>query len=386
VKHTLGKVIFILLFAFLHAEALKAKYFDYSIHLDKKNPYLKEGVILYFDINQTHHDKVLFFDFDVLQSPSYHAQRIDINEHDSYHNIQIRYTYLIYPLVKKEISIAFSLTQKATTDESVAYSFSGDRDNIKTLETDDTKIAIPPLRLNIKALPKGTDIVGDFSLEYYIKTHTAQAYEPLPLNVTLKGLGYPPILEHLLPPKTAFTQFTETPLQHSTSSPQGIQSRIIYPMALSHDRNFSLERIEIHAFNPKLQKSYTLVLPRQDFSIYPIQENVLLDKIDSPPPLKIGWEWLTNILGYFIVFAMGYTLAQFKKTPKYLYVAKISQDTELSTKITEVKTHKALLQLLMAQNHKAFSSTIRKLEAVCYENEKIALKVLKKEAQEPINV
>jgi hypothetical protein len=385
VKHNLGKVIFILLFAFVNAEVLQAKDFEYSIHLDKQNPYLKEAVILRFDVNQTNHNKVLFFDFDVLQSPSYSAQRIDIEEHDSYHNIQIRYTYLIYPLIEEALSIAFTLTQKATTDESVAYSFSGDRDNVKTLKTNDTKIAVPPLRLKIKALPKGTDIVGDFTLDYHIKTHTAKIHEPMPLKVTLKGLGYPPILEHLLPSKTAFTQFTETPLHSNTTSIKGIQSVVEYPMALSHDQNFSLERIEIHAFNPTLEKSYTLIVPRQDFTINQIPQNVLLDKIDSPPPFKIDWAWLSNILGYLIVFTMGYTLAQLKKVPKYNHIAKISKHTELANKIAQTQTHKALLQLLMAQNHKAFNATISKLDAVCYDNKSISLKQLKKEAQENIN-
>jgi hypothetical protein len=194
-KHNLGKIVLLFLgFTFIFAND-----FNYKITVDKTNPYIKEAVILTVDINQTNHNIVLLFDFDLLKNNSYSFQRIDIKEIDAYHAAQIQYTYLIYPLKEGDINIDFHLTQKATTDESVAYSFSGDRDNVKGLVTVNTKIDLAPLTLKVKPLPKNTQIVGDFSLDYKIKTLHAQAFEPIPLQVTLKGIGYPPLLENLLP-------------------------------------------------------------------------------------------------------------------------------------------------------------------------------------------
>lgn len=130
VKLTLGKMIplSLLCIAFTF---LNARDFDYTVRVDKTNPYVKEAVILTVDVNQTNHDMVLLFDFDLVKSKSYSFQRIDIKEIDVYHAVQIQYTYLLYPLQSGIVDIAFNLTQKATTDESVAYSFSGDRDNVK---------------------------------------------------------------------------------------------------------------------------------------------------------------------------------------------------------------------------------------------------------------
>jgi len=380
VKNALGKLLLLLLFSLVNA-----KDFDYTIQVNTKEPYVKEAVILHFDVNQTNHDIVLLFDFDILKSPNYEAQRINIQEEDKYHNVSIRYSYLIYALHAGDINIAFRLTQKATTDDSVAYSFSGDRDNVKTLETKDSDIKVKALTLKVKAIPKNTDIVGDFTLDYQIPKHKAKAYEPLPLHIQIKGIGYPPIIDNILAQKTAFNQFSQTPIHTSINNQKGTENLVKYTMALSHDKHFSLNALDINAFNPLLQKSYILTLPRQDFRIEESNQSQLLDSIDSPPPLQMNWENIQMILSYLMVFTLGYTLALFKR--KKLSISKKSLDKAslLKIKILHTSSHKSLLQLLIAQNTYDFSSTIEKLERVCYQNENIALKTLKKEAQENIH-
>lgn len=377
-NNALGKVFILFCFSLLNAQD-----FEYNIQVDKNTPYVKEAVILYFDVNQSNHDIVLFFDFDILKDPSYYAQRIDIQEKDAYHNTQIRYTYLIYPLQDKEIHIAFRLTQKATTDESVAYSFSGDRDNVKTLETKDTVISIPALSLKVKSLPKETLLVGDFSLDYKIPKHKAQSYEPLPMQITIKGKGFPPILENILAKETAFKQFRQKPINTSSTSKKGTHNLVNYTLALSHDSNFTVEAIQIHAFNPLLEKRYRLTLPKQTFIITKPKESTLLDKSDSPAPLAINWQSIKDLLSYLFVFIMGYIFAVFHKEKQYfLKRNKIKIEQPLKSKIQNIRTHKALLQLLMAQNTQAFHSIIEQLEAVCYGEKKVSLEALKKEAQE----
>jgi hypothetical protein len=142
------------LFIALGFALLTAEDFTYEFHLDKQDPYLKEPVILTLDLKQTNHDIVLLFNFDLRKSDDYFFQRLDTKETDTHHNIQIHYVYLLYPLKAGEINISFDLMKKVTTDDSVAYSFSGDRDNIKGLVTTDTKITLPPLPLSVKKLPQ----------------------------------------------------------------------------------------------------------------------------------------------------------------------------------------------------------------------------------------
>ena len=389
VKHNLGKFLCLVSLFFTLLSSVYASDFDYHVEVDKTNPYLKESVLLTFDVNQSNHDMVLLFDFDLKKSESYTFQRVDIQEKDDYHAMQIRYTYLIYPLKKGSITIAFALKQKATTDESVAYSFSGDRDNVKGLVTKDTDILVPPLHLDVKALPKDTQLVGDFTLEYRIKSHQAKAYEPLPLEITLHGQGYPPVLPHLLVKDTLFTSFTEKPLIKSYATITGTQSTVTYPMALSHDKSFVLKPILIKAFNPKEQKSYLLSVPQQAFSITPIHTAQLLDPVDVPPTSTVDWSWIAHLFEYLLLFGAGYFTAILSQKYPFWRRSKtaLTHPNPLRQKIAQAPSHKALLQLLLAQDSQTFIPTIERLESSIYSHTShtsIPLSTLKKEALEQL--
>ena len=380
-KHNLGK----LLFLFIGVIYLNASDFDYSIHADKHIPYVKEAVILTVDVNQTNHDIVLLFDFDLVKSEYYTFQRIDSKEVDAYHDVQIQYTYLIYPLKEGTVNIHFQLIQKATTDESVAYSFSGDRDNVKGLVTKDTDISLPPLTLQVKPLPLGTQIVGDFDLNFKIKTLEAKAHEPLPLQVTLKGLGYPPLLQNLLPHDSNFTRFSENPIVTSLATDKGTQSTVVYPMALSHDKSFTLSPIVIKAFNPTLEKSYSLTVPKQHFNIVEVDRSTLIDKVDSPKPFNVDWSWVQTLFGYLVVFAAGYLSAlSWKWTKRHHQKQNHKEHHPFIEKIENAKNEKELLQILMSKESKDFTSCIEKLEASIYGDTPIKLKHIKKEALEKL--
>lgn len=380
-KNNLGRIslsLFIFLLSFI---TLQAEDFTYRFNADHPTPYVKEPVILTLDLNQTNHDVVLLFNFSIDKSEDYTFQRLDIKETDSYHNAKIHYVYLIYPLKSGDINITFSLLQKVTTDDSVAYSFSGDRDNVKGLVTTDTQIKLPPLQLKVKALPDGAALVGNFTLTHDIKKHHAKAYEPLPFQVSIIGEGYPPLLDTLLPTEGNFTRFTEKPIVKSIATRKGTQSTVTYPMALSHSQSFTLSPIVIKAFDPKTEKSYTLEIPEQDFEIEKVAAQSLVDKVDSPDVLKEDWSWLSTLLGYIVVFTAGYLTALSWKWKK-----KQSQKTShpLVQKIQSCKDEKALLQVLIAADSKRFTSGIEKLESSLYGNGKINLNKVKQEAEEQI--
>lgn len=381
-KNNLGKYAFLsIYFCILGSTLLHSEDFNYTFHADKKNPYVKEAVLLTLDINQTNPNKVLLFNFDLVKSDDYVFQRVDTKETDTYHNVQIRYIYLIYPLRSGEIDLNFTLLKKATTDESVSYSFSGDRDNVKGLVTVDTPIALPPLRLQVQTLPEHTRLVGDFSLTYTIKKHQGEAHEPLPLQIRITGKGYPPLLNTLLPHEGNFTRFTESPVVSSLASTKGSQSTVTYAMALSAKQSFTLAPIQIKAFNPTTEKSYLLEVPEQYFNIHEIPTAQLVDTIDSPDILKEEWSWLRNTLGYLMVFIAGYlTAVSVKWSPK----TRKEKYNPLKEKIEKCNSEKALLQLLISREQKDFTHTIEKLESSLYGDGKINFKRVKQDLLEQI--
>ncbi|PHS37606.1 MAG: hypothetical protein COB07_10375 [Sulfurovum sp.] len=368
-------------FLFLSVLVLHAEDFAYTFKVDKPHPYVKEAVLLTLDLDQTNHDKVLLFDFKIKQSDAYRFQRLDIKETDTGHHAQVHYMYLIYPLKSGKININFDLLKKVTTEDSVAYSFSGDRDNVKGLVTVDTAVTLPPLEWEVKALPEGTKLVGDFTLTAQIKQHKAKAHEPLPFQISIQGKGYPPVLPTLLPEEGNFTRFTEKPVIHSVVSRQGTQSTVTYSMALSHSQSFTLPPVEIKAFNPQNEKSYRLTVPPQHFEISKAERSVLLDKNDSPRVLEADWSWLKTLLGYLVVFAAGYLTALSWKWRKKSTKGVTSP---LVQKVQNCKDEKALLQVLMAADHKDFGTSIEKLEASYYGEVKINLKNEKQKILEQI--
>ena len=377
VKNNLGNLYVGVLFLFASMVMLHAEAFSYKFDLSKQTPYVKEPVLLTLDINQTNHDLVMMFNFAIQKSEDYTFQRLDIKESDSYHHTKVRYYYLIYPLRSGDINISFDLIQKTTTDESIAFSFSGDRDHVKGIVTTDTKVDLPPLQIEVKPLPEGTLLVGDFSLSQMIKKSKAKAHEPLPFQVTIKGIGYPPLLDALLPKEGNFTRFTEKPIVKSFPSFKGTQNTVIYPMALSHDQSFMLPSISLKAFNPKTQKSYTLEIPAQHFEIQEVERARLVDKVDAPELLKEDFSWLPTLLSYLVVFGAGYlTAVSWKWTKKQ----KHKEVHPLIGKIEACQDEKTLLKLLMATDSRGFSPIIEALENSLYGNGKMSFKKIKQDA------
>jgi ABC-type antimicrobial peptide transport system permease subunit len=375
-KNNLGKIIkFILVFftvSLLHAQ----QGFITNVMLDKKSAYIKEAVILTFDINQTDYSKVMFFDFTLAKSSDYEFHRLGVKEEGTYQNAQIHYTYLLYPLKSGEISIGFELIQKITTKQNVAYSFSGDRDNVKGMTMTDIPITLEPIKLQVKPLPKNTLLVGEFSLSHTIKTHEAKAYEPLPVTIEIKGKGYLPKLDEIIKPSENYTLFKEEPQITSIKSNKTMLHMVTYHLALSAKKSFSLPAIQLKTFNPAKKQSYTLKIPKQDFKIAQVPSETLVDQTDLPMPLqKTDWSWLTTLLGYIVVFIAGFLTA---KSVQWQRKEKVKADP-FSVQVAQTDDPKALLTLLMAEDSKKYADIIEKLDAHIYGKKPLNLKEIKKE-------
>jgi len=341
---------------------LSAEDFTYNFSLDKRQPYQKEAVLLTLELKQTNPDIVLLFSFDLKKSTNYTFRRIDIKEEDRYHSAYVKYSYLIYPLKVGAINLDFKLQKRVTTDESIAYSYSGDRDNVKGLVTTDSDINLPPIQLNIKPLPAKTELVGDFKLTSEFKIHQAKVYQAIPFKITIKGHGYPPLLNNIIP-EGNFNLFKEQPLLKSIASNRGTENSLIYNMAVSNHQDFQLESRHIEVFNPKTKKKYTLTIPQQKFKIQKVDPKTLIDKSDNPKPYTTDFSWLNSLLSYILVFIAGYFTAL---SMKWRVRIKSVDSNIFKRKVKESKTKKELLQLLLATNTQKFKKEIEELEAIIY--------------------
>lgn len=372
ILHQFASGFLILIFAL---STLNAQGFTSKFTLSNYTPYVKEPFILTLDIEQTDHDKVMLFNFSPKANKAYEFHRLDIKKKDDYHAAKIHYIYLIYPLKSGKIDLAFNLLQMVTTDEKVAFSFSGDRDNVRGLNKIDIPITLTPISINVKPLPQGTQLVGDFKLSYTLKNKKVKAYEPLPITLVLKGRGYPPLVNNIIPPSKKFSLFLGQPLQKIFKTPKGIEGSVTYSLALSAKESFTLPTITIKAFDPEKNRSYQLNIPKQDFNITQTDIKSLVDNIDSPQPLQSDWSWIGKVLGYIVAFVSGFLSAYFIKwRPKYQIM---QTKDKFKTDVGACSSHKELLTLLLATDSNRYQNAIEELERSIYGKKRVSLERIK---------
>ena len=381
VKHTLGKLCFFCIIFVSLSMGLYAEDFSYHIETSKQDVYLHEPLQLTINLKQTNPDVVLLFKFTVNKSPDYEVKALLSKYADTLHHIDQHMVYQIYPLKTGDINITFSLIKRVTTDDKVRYFASGDRDDFKKLETIDSPIDIPSVSIHVKPVPQGTQLVGDFNLSYTVNTYHTTSYTPINMDIHIKGHGYPPQLQHLIPKNTHYTLFSEKPTIKISSNTKATPLEAHYLFALSAKDSFTLAPINIQAFNPYTQTPYTLTVPEQHFILDSVDSSTLIDHTNTPPSLTTDWSWLQTLFGYLMVFGAGYLSALSLKWSKK---EKHKEHHPLIEKIQNAKTAKTLLQVLMATEHKNFTTCIEKLEASIYGNHTIDLKRIKKEALEKI--
>ena len=367
-------VLFLSIFCVL----LHAEDFTYTIRPSTLTPYEKEPVLLRVDINQTNPEPILLFLFDIKPKRAYRVEQISATHDNTLHHAKEHYLYLLFPLKSGLLDIDFDLTKRVTNDDKVHYFFSGDRDDFKKLETTDSKVDVPPLKIKVKPLPKGTQLIGNFTLNYLFKPKKVEAYEPVSLRISIEGNGYPPLLENIYPKQEDVSLFASKPVLTRHVDAHTVHYKAVYDLALTSGKSFDTARITLHAFNPKTRQQYTLNIPSEHIEVTRPDTAVLVDKTDTPPPLHSNWKQFGTLMGYLLAFGAGFLTAWMLKWHR----KEKARGHPLTARIDACNAKKQLLQLLMAEDAQRFVPVIDKLEADLYGTEKYALKQLKQEAKE----
>ncbi len=360
-------LISILMFQMLYAQDDVA----YSFHLSTTTPYRQEAVFLDVNISQLDHFKVMLFKFTLKNSKDYSFHQIGLEEREKYHDLRHEYSYVVYPKKSGEVKIEFEMVKSLTDDDKVTYSISGDRDSVKRLEKEDIEVNLKPMLLNVKALPKGVTLVGDFKLTHTLDKQNTEAFDPINLKVKLKGRGYVEPFE-ILKESKSYRLFHQAPKVKKFYTKDGTTTDIEWEYAISAKESFTLPSIELKAFNPKSEKLYTLKVPEYMIKVDKVKEENLLDSENVPKMSKpIDWAWWRWLFSYIFVFMAGFLM------PRDLFRRKkptLKSDKDiLAEQIRGAKSHKELLEILLAENSNNYSKAIEALELVLYKGKKISL-------------
>ena len=363
---------FILLYI-LFLTLVRANDIEYSFYIDNKTPYKNEAIILDVNISQVDHSKVMLFKFNLKRTKAYEFYQIDFKENEKHHDLKHQYRYLIYPKQEGRLALEFEMIKSLTDDDKVAYAISGDRDNVKGLVKKDIAVKIEPLTLEVKTLPKNTDLVGDYRLTYRLDKTLTDAYEPVHLNILLKGKGNLPTWS-LLPKDKAYHLFTQEPKIRRLHHTKGTSVSSEWDYAISAKESFVLPKVLLKAFDPKTKRSYELLIPEHAIEVKQVAVENLLDEVDMPLASKgFDWSWLGWLFSYVMVFLAGFLM------PKDIFKRrKLVEKVSFEDEIASTKTHKELLKLLLGGNDVHYKEAILSLESVVYNGKKISLDKIKK--------
>ena len=371
-------VIISILFATL---LMGATDYRYSLHLSKSSLYLKEPLIVTFDINQTDSSKVMFFDFEIDAGDDFFVHRLDKEVDEAYHARKERYRYLVYPLKSGKVQMRFKLLVRRGNDELLTTAFTGGRYNFKAVETDDRYEPVASKIVEVKPPPLRADLIGRFRVERTVEKSGVESYEPLYVDVKVSGTGYAPDLDKIawLPPIKGVKLFSDRPKKTLRYTGEGMSVEAEYRYALISQSDFKIPGVSLQAFDTAHKKGYKIELEPVNVNVTPVETSLILDKKSAPGPVEPPIESIKRLFIMLLIFAAGWISALLTMRVRSAVFSGRSGDYEWKNRVKSAKDAKELMKLLVSRDADGYRELIERLERAVYAKEAVNLKRIKRE-------
>jgi len=373
-KKSLGRTVFIflLLFSYAHAKELAS----YKLYANKTTAYTKEAITITFESKQKDYTDNMMFSLEPKKSSDYKIILLNKEVDDKKkHHSSARFTYLLFGLKAKNISVDFDFIVRTASDKAVASSFVDDHDDSIATQTHDTVMPMKPLNISIKKLEHHVDFVGDFTLKAHITQTKINQYESANITYTLQGTGYEK--QHLQPIKEIkdVTIFSEINDLYKKNTKDGYAIKREYIYALSAKQDFTIPALYLKAYSPTKNTYYTLANPKHSIKVKAIDTAKLLDNDEYPSDKPfIDISTLKKYFIYLLIFFSGYLTAKLK-TP---FFRKKEYSKEYNA-INKAQNPKELLfTLINLHKEKIFTNEVQLLEEILYKNAPHNFNVIKK--------
>jgi len=361
-KTTLGSLLFLLFFTPLFAKELAT----YTLTSNKTHVVPHEALTITFKATQQDHTDVMFFFLEPKKSDTYEIHLLEKKTQEkAHHDTTTTFTYILFAHKAQTLHVDFDFTIKTASDDAVAQVYTGSRDNVKWIETQDTTIALKPLKIEVEPLEHNVSLIGDFNLTCKLDKKQVLPYESVNILYTLKGTGYKNTNLTLLEKKHNITLFSEQNTIKKTLTPQGFRLHTNYLYALSATDDFHIDALTLKAYSPTKKRYYTLTTPSYDIKIVPLKKENLLDTTTQPTPQKplVDFETLQKFFLYLMIFLSGYVSAHFQKR----YTSSKPQQKKKYEDIEKAQTAKELLNIIFTHySDKNLDTFISELEDISY--------------------
>jgi hypothetical protein len=372
-----GKIPALLLM--LAAAVFAAQDYRFALKLSTQRLYEQAPLIVTFDVEQTDHSSVMFFDFNIKEEGRFKVYRLDKTVEQSSHHDKERYTYLVFPLKAGKQALHFDLLVMRANDDILTSSYTGGRYNVKKVDTTDTHESIPSETVDVLPQPPGTVMSGNFKVSQKVDKTQTQAERPVYLTRHVSGTGYLPDMGLLSkkPKIEGVRVFMDKPVIRQKQSPQGIEYDAVFRYALLSSKPFTIPSVSLKGFDPKTQKSYTTAAKGIAIGVSSVTPQNLVDRTDEPKPIVSPAETFRGFGTGLLIFAGGYLSALLvgrlggfrrKRRPAGAWEHAVKGAADA----------KALLRLLIARDAAKYAEWIDVLEHAVYAGKPADLNRIKK--------
>jgi len=361
-----------------------------EMKVDKKDAYVGEPIHLYLtfkSLPNAQYDKVELSEPELKNFWVKKLPNLQQGDEGAYHTQT--YTYILFPQQEGNYTIPAPFAQLGKYQRSRRDDFFNDPffgSFGRQLKW--SKIYANDLTLNIKPLPQGLEIFGDFEIKAHVDKTTVHANKPVNLTIEIRGQGnLEDIKKFDLDIPNALI-YSDEPKVINSGPTKGIFEQKI---AIVADSNFTIPPIKFsyldqHTKQPKTIQTQPITItvkgspkpsmvtqsiveqkPIQTQSIASTANDTVhttLSSASSNQPLPLERQLLGYLLGILsgIVLSMGFIWAK-----KYL-TNRQPQERSLRQKVKRAKEDKALFELLLPykSDDPELNTIIKQLEENIY--------------------
>ncbi len=288
----------------------------------------------------------------------------------------IVYEYLLFARAEGQFTLKPEPRMLFTTQSAIDNIIIG-RDNVKDLEVEKEIAKIDPIVLEVKGT--GADFSGNFTLDSKLDHNDVSAFEPVHLQLRIKGKGNLQDIKPFSFEIDGVEVFSDKPEVQMKLTPTGYEGEWVQRFAFVSDKPFRVPSVEWSYFDLETQALTLLKSDSYAISIKAegITRESLVDTENSPSD-AIKWSEYTRYGYYMLSFILGFMLAKLWKLPSF------KPKDERLKRISGAKDAKTLLSILIQTDAQKFHNEISRLEASVYEKKPIDFAQLKKEAKAKI--
>jgi hypothetical protein len=351
--------------------ANKAEAFIFTLKADKSEAYIGEPINVVFTFKKHLDIKLAEANFDTPTFHDFWAKPMKKEPAAIEGAYQVyRIHYLLFAQKEGNITIEPGRMDAGIMQTRKRDFFNFERVKWKSLFSNEIVI-------DVKPLPAGADIYGDFKMSVTVDKQKTKANEPVNLTVTIKGIGnVDDIEEYKLDIKDAIV-YADKPQRKIYTNNKEELGEFTQKFAIVSDRNFTIEPLEFTFFSSEEKEVKHLKSEQFDIEVTASSiktQTAKLEKkeqaVEAIPKTKIIYDKASQTklilftLGGFLLGVLSMFLYSMPKRGK-----KEHSELPLAKRIKKSKNDKELLALLLPFIGKSqkIKSMIRALEENVYE-------------------